>query len=239
MLSIIIPAHNEKDNLKQLFFTLSGIIQRQKKVSIEVFIILSADNTDGTENLTITGDFHIIRCDRKGRAAQMNLGAQLANGDMLAFLHADSIPPPAFADNIVDALSSVYDAGLFSYKFDKSGPLLKINEFFTSRNGLFTGAGDQCLFIKTSVFNHLGQFNESQLIMEDFEFFDRIKRHKIKYTLVKNNLIVSSRKYDFNSYLRVNFSNLVLFLMYKLGYSAEKIKKTHNTMLHLPNDNYR
>lgn len=239
MLSIIIPAHNEKDNLKQLLFTLSGIVERCHKGPVEVFIILSSTNTDGSEELPLTPHFHLIRCEKKGRAVQMNLGAQLANGDMLAFLHADSIPPPAFADNIFDALSKGFDAGLFSYQFDKGGLLLKINEFFTTRNGLFTGAGDQCLFIKTSVFNRLGQFKESQMIMEDFEFFDRMKKYKIKYTLIQNNLIVSSRKYDYNSYLWVNFSNLVLFLMYKMGFSSEKIKIAHNAMLRLPNDNYR
>ena len=239
MLSIVIPAHNEKENIKGLFNILSTQLKLHPTLQVEVLVILSAGNSDGTEHLQTTGPFHIVKCHGKGRAVQMNLGAQMAKGSILAFLHADSIPPNGFLNNIFETIGDGYGAGLFSYKFDKSGVLLKINEFFTAKDGLFTGAGDQCLFITKTNFNSLGGFNEEQVIMEDFEFWDKIKKNKITYKIVNNDLVVSARKYDYNSYLRVNFTNLVLFLMFKTGFTPEKIKITHNTMLNLPNDNYK
>ena len=239
MLSIIIPAHNEKENIESLLKILSAQLKQHPSLQVEVLVILSAGNSDGTELITTTGPFKIIKCKGKGRAVQMNLGAKMAKGSILAFLHADSIPPNGFLNNIYDTIGDGYGAGLFSYKFDKSGPLLKINEFFTAKDGLFTGAGDQCLFITKANFESLGGFNEEQVIMEDFEFWFKLKKNKITYKIVNNNLVVSGRKYDYNSYLRVNFTNLVLFLMFKTGFPPEKIKTTHNTMLNLPNDNYK
>lgn len=239
MLSIVIPAHNEKANIEGLFKILSIQLKQYPSFQVEVLVILSGGNTDTTEQIQTTGPFHIFKCKKKGRAVQMNLGAQMAKGNILAFLHADSIPPNGFLKNIFETIGNGYGAGLFSYKFDKSGLLLKINEFFTAKDGLFTGAGDQCLFITKVNFESLGGFNEEQVIMEDFEFWDKIKKNKIPYKIVNNNLVVSSRKYEYNSYLRVNFTNLVLFLMFKSGFAPEKIKSTHNTMLNLPNDNYK
>lgn len=239
MLSIVIPTHNEKENIEGLFKILSKQLKQHPSLQVEVLAILSGGNSDGTEHLQTTGPFHIVKCPGKGRAVQMNMGAQLAKGSILAFLHADSIPPNGFLNNIFETITDGFGAGLFSYRFDKSGPLLKINEFFTAKDGLFTGAGDQCLFITKANFEILGGFNEDQVIMEDFEFWDKIKKNKITYKIVNNNLVVSARKYDYNSYLRVNFTNLVLFVMYKIGFTPEKIKTTHNTMLNLPNDNYK
>ncbi len=239
MLSIIIPAHNEKENIEGLISILSAQLKQNPTFQVEVLVILSGGNTDGAEHLKTTGPFHIIQCQGKGRAIQMNLGANIAKGNVLAFLHADSIPPNGFLSNIFETIGNGYGAGLFSYKFDKSGLLLKINEFFTAKDGLFTGAGDQCLFITKGNFESLKGFNEEQVIMEDFEFWGKIKKNKIPYKIVNNNLVVSARKYDYNSYLRVNFTNLVLFLMFKTGFTPEKIKTTHNTMLNLPNDNYK
>ncbi|MFT4832158.1 MAG: rSAM/selenodomain-associated transferase 2 [Psychroserpens sp.] len=239
MISIVIPAHNEKENIEGLFSILSKQLKHHSSLQVEVLVILSGGNTDGAEQLKTIGPFHIIQCQDKGRAVQMNLGAKMAKGSILAFLHADTIPPKGFLNNIYETISDGYGAGLFSYKFDKSLFLLKINEFFTAKDGLFTGAGDQCLFITTANFERLEGFDEEQVIMEDFEFWHKIKKNKIPYKIVNNYLVVSARKYDYNSYLRVNFTNLVLFLMFKTGFTPEKIKTTHNTMLNLPNDNYK
>lgn len=67
--------------------------------------------------------------------------------------------------------------------------------------------------------------------MEDFEFFKRMKKQRITYTIVKNDLIVSARKYENNSYLKVNLSNLLLVVLFKLGVSGKKLKKLHDKLL--------
>ena len=99
---------------------------------------------------------------------------------------------------------------------------------------MFTGGGDQCLFIKKQVFEAVGEYNENQVLMEDFEFFKRMKKNKVPYTIIKNDLVVSARKYECNSYLRVNLSNLLLVLLFKLGYPGDKLKILHNKLIRTP-----
>lgn len=70
--------------------------------------------------------------------------------------------------------------------------------------------------------------------MEDFEFFERMKRNNVRYKIIRNDLIVSARKYKNNSYLRVNLSNLVLVVLFKFGYPAEKLKSLHGRLVRMP-----
>jgi GT2 family glycosyltransferase len=164
----------------------------------------------------------------------MNLGAQHALGEVLVFLHADVWPPMQFLRDIATAIDRGKEAGFFSYKFNSTSKLLQLNASFTKRDGLFTGGGDQCLFIKRNVFNKLGGFDEEQVLMEDFEFFKRMKKNKVSYTIIDNALVVSARKYEHNSYIRVNLSNLLLLSLFKLGYPPLGLKQLHNKLIRTP-----
>lgn len=228
MISIIIPAHNEKKNLEKL---LPHIENHKTTIPYEILVAVSPNTTDSTNSILHSKKVLLLKSPKKGRAAQMNYAAKHAKGTILVFLHADVFPPKSFLSDIQLALSKNIDAGFFSYKFDSDNFFLKINASFTSKDGVFTGGGDQCLFIKTKKFNTLKGFNEEQIIMEDFEFFKRIKKNKIPYTIINNNLIVSARKYEHNSYLRVNLSNLILVVLFKFGCSPKKLKKIHSKLI--------
>lgn len=228
MISIIIPAQNEKKNLEVL---LPQLLNYGDNVSTEIIIALSPGSDDGSEDMVVADNVKFLRCSKKGRATQMNQASESARGNILVFLHADVKPPKSFFLDIKQTIDSGYEAGFFSYKFDKQGFLLKINAWFTGKDGLFTGGGDQCLFIKKDVFVSLGSFDENQVLMEDFEFFERMKKKNVRYTIVKNDLIVSARKYESNSYLRVNFSNLLLVILFKMGYPSRKLKTLHDKLL--------
>ncbi len=62
MLSIVIPAHNEKENIESLINILSAQLKQNPTLQVEVLVILSGGNTDGTEHLKTTGPFQIIQC---------------------------------------------------------------------------------------------------------------------------------------------------------------------------------
>ena len=234
MISVIIPAHNEKENLAVL---LPQLLNLAIGHDVEVLVCLSKDTTDDSEKAAGLEIVKYLSCNRKGRAIQMNDGAAMAKGEVLVFLHADVKPPNGFFKDIIQTIKSGNDAGFFSYKFDKENFFLKLNASFTSKDGIFTGGGDQCLFIKKKVFEDLGGFDENQVLMEDFEFFKRMKTKKVSYQIVKNDLVVSSRKYSNNSYLRVNLTNFLLVLLFKFGYKAEKLKRLHNRLLRLSYQN--
>ena len=231
MISIIIPAHNEFNNLQRLF-NVACFLEHERL--LEIIIAISPGNSDAIENLECNKKVQLLYCKNKGRAAQMNEASQISKGKIFAFLHADVVPPSGFIDDILTSLENENDAGFFSYKFDKDKWYLRVNALFTAKDGLFTGGGDQCLFIKKEVFNQLGKFDEHQVLMEDFEFFRRMKKENVPYTIVKNDLIVSARKYESNSYLRVNLSNLLLVVLFKFGYPSYKLKTLHNKLIRTP-----
>lgn len=230
MISIIIPAHKEKENLVRL---LSNLKNYDGFHDTEILVALSPDSENISYNFK-EKNIHFISCKKKGRAAQMNEAAMLSKGNIFTFLHADVKPGTSFLIDIKNTILKGFDAGFFSYRFDKESKLLKINASFTARDGIFTGGGDQCLFIKKDVFNNMNGFNEEQVMMEDFEFFSRMKENKVPYTIIKKDLIVSARKYKSNSYLRVNLSNLLLVILFKMGISSKKLKVIHDKLIRTP-----
>lgn len=225
-LSIIIPTYNEGDNIQLLLAHIAKHIDS----SSEIIIVDGGSNDDTIEKIT-SNDVKVIHSPIKQRAAQMNMGAQVAKNEILYFLHADVIPPITFTMDIFHAITEGTRSGWFSYQFDKSSPLLDFNASFTKRDGLFAGGGDQSLFITKDTFNDLGGFDESYDIMEDFAFTRKIKKENIPYTIITNDCIVSTRKYNNNSWLRVNFANLVAFTMFLTKWKSSKVKKVYHTIL--------
>lgn len=230
MISVIIPAYNEADNLKRLLPHLQELANGH---DVEIIVSVGVCTSDYSGCLNNMPKVKLVANQRKGRAKQMNDGTINAEGDILVFLHADVFPPEGFFTDIKKTISEGFDAGFFSYQFDKKSFFLRMNASFTKRDGLFTGGGDQCLFIKRPVFERLVGFDEDQVLMEDFEFFKRMKKAGVKYKIVENDLLVSARKYDKNSYLRVNLSNLLLVILFKMGMAPQKLKSLHNRLLRM------
>jgi len=227
LISVIIPAYNEAENLCDL---LPWLEQLSEGHEVEILVSTGVCRDDYSICLKGSELTTLISGSKKGRAVQMNEGAKNATGNTLVFLHADVTPPTGFFDDIANTLREK-DAGFFSYSFDKSSFLLRVNASFTKRKSLFTGGGDQCLFIKKEVFENLGGFDERHIIMEDFQFFRKMKKNSVPYRIVNNDLIVSARKYQHNSYIRVNLTNLIMLFLFHLGYAPDKLKALHNRLL--------
>jgi len=213
LISIIIPTLNEEENLAELL----PYLQKHKGDKTEIIVADAYKTTDLTSQICKNNQIKRIECNQCSRAAQMNKGASVATGDILYFVHADARPPSSFYDDINATISDSFDFGIFSYRFDSDSFLLAINARFTKKKGLFTGGGDQSIFMKKETFRRLGYFDTSYCIMEDFKLFHKALKMGLKYKIVTNDVVVSARKYEKNSYLRVNFSNLVAFTMYHLG----------------------
>jgi glycosyltransferase involved in cell wall biosynthesis len=160
----------------------------------------------------------------------MNMGAEVASGDILLFMHADIKFPDRFEQNVEASILSGNDAGCFCYWFDSPRRLLRVNAYFTKLKGLICRGGDQTLFIKRSFFRQLGGFNPAFCVMEDFELIQRIQ---IKGTFVvrPERILVSARKYRKNGWLRVQWANLVAFIMFRLHVEPAKIQRRYKGLL--------
>jgi rSAM/selenodomain-associated transferase 2 len=225
-LSVIIPTFNEAENLKKI---LPFLIKNAPQTNFEIIV---SDGGSMDNSIAIAKSFGVtaIRSPRKGRAAQMNYGVQLAKGDILQFIHADTLPPKDFYQEVKTAISENYPCGCFTYRFDSSSNRLKINAYFTKFNFLWCRGGDQAIFIKKEIFEKFNGYQEDFLIMEEYDLLKKI-HSKYPFKIIKNNAIVSARKYEGLGYWRVQIANLTVFNMYRFGYSQEAMVKTYNKLL--------
>lgn len=228
-ISVIIPTYNEAANIARL---VKYLLESGADNLIEV-IVSDSGSEDDTLAIAIEIGASGLISPEKGRASQMNYGASLAKGDILYFVHADTIPPESFAIDILKAVDEGYELGRYRSVYDSNKWPLKINSFL-SRFDTFQGmGGDQTLFITRNLFLGLGGFDDSFKIMEEFEFCARARKNK-QYKIFKKSALISARKYDNNSWLTIQRANFKIVEMYKSGASQESMVKTYKRML-----NYR
>src|ERR1700730_5521976 len=114
MISIIIPTYNEADRIAQ---TINKAYAANGEHEIEI-VVADGGSADETVSIAKNSGAIALISERKGRAAQMNKGAALSKGEILYFLHADSIPPHDFTAHILDAYRNGFIGGCFKLAFD-------------------------------------------------------------------------------------------------------------------------
>jgi rSAM/selenodomain-associated transferase 2 len=228
-ISIIIPVYNEAENIGKL---VSYLIQHRKE-SVAEIIVVDAGSIDDTVLIAKSAGAMTAISPEKGRSAQMNYGASLARGEILYFVHADVLPPASFTGDILKAINDDYDFGRYFMKFDSKKWYLRINEFFTRFDFFVCYGGDQTLFITKQLFEKTGGFKSDMHIMEDFEFTKRARKEG-RYKIFKKGALISARKYDTNSWWRVQMANKKIVGMYKKGASQQEMADMYKKML-----NYR
>ena len=225
-ISIIIPVLNEEQNLKELF----PLFQNEKIAGILEVIVVDGGSTDRTKQEVENAGFRFLESPITSRASQMNMGAKASEGDVLYFVHADVRILPTFMQDIGSSLDEGFQAGCFAYDFDSPLKMLKINAWFTQFNGLLSGGGDQTLFITKDAFWELGGFDETYCLMEDFELVKRFKK-KYSFKVIPKRILVSARKYEKNSWFRVQVANLIVFGFFFLNHPPSKLKALYSKLL--------
>ena len=211
------PTCNEEAIIARTLQALLAITEHSEGVEI----IVSDASTDRTPDI-IPG-FPVTLCSSaKGRAIQMNNGARLAGGDILYFLHADTLPPDTFIDDIRSAATSGKKAGCFRMHFDDDHPLMTLFGWCTRFPLMICRGGDQSLFIDKGLFHGIGGFDETLLIMEDYDIITRIERRE-PFHILESEVTTSARKYHQNGIIPLQLTFGTLHLMYSLGFDQEAI----------------
>lgn len=236
-LSIVIPLLNEADNLPKLM----GHLAHLNPAPYQVILVDggSADNSAAIakeliESLidsspsVISGqviDWQIIE-STAGRALQMNAGAELATGDVLLFLHADTqLPNHAIADITLAVRQAAW--GRFDVRLDSSTWMLKVVSQMINWRSRFSGiaTGDQAIFIKKPLFEQLGGYPQ-QPLMEDIELCKRLKAIG-KPACLQSKVITSARRWQQYGTWRTISLMWHLRFDYWRGVSADNIKQRY------------
>ena len=164
----------------------------------------------------------------RGRAAQMNAGARQANGDILWFLHADSLPPP-------DALSLIRAAlagrergwGRFDVRLSGRRPSLRMVEFSMNLRSRLTGiaTGDQGIFVRRDLFERIGGYPPIAL-MEDIALSRALKRYG-RPACLRQRVLTSSRRWERDGIARTILLMWRLRLAYFLGADPDRLARSY------------
>lgn len=226
-ISVIIPILNEADNIENLLSYLSNCLQEVKH---EIIVIDGGSSDDSVSIIKEFKSVKLLKSKKANRAIQMNLGAASSTMKILYFLHADCLPPTNFSQIIMQE-SNTNTLGCFYGNYDSENLLFKINNWFSKLPFQFCRGGDQSLFIYTDTFKKIGKFDESFVIMEEYEFFKRALNAQCKFIIAKHPIKISLRKYKNRSWIKVSIVNLIAMFMFMVGINSKKIQKTYKNLL--------
>jgi len=206
---VIIPTYNEE---RALPHTLRSVFQQSGPYHI---IVVDGESTDRT--LEILHQDSRITCltAPKGRASQMNVGAQFAiqqqasADDWLVFLHADTqLPRDAFRHlNRLADDPTTYQAGGFHHRFSGKDWRLRMISWLDNLRCAHSHIvyGDQALFVRQGLFTQLGGF-PNQPALEDVAFGEKLLTRTTP-RLLPLTVVTDSRKFlkmgVWRSFLRV------------------------------------
>ena len=220
--SIIVPVLNEAEKIE-------GLINSLQKLDGDKEIIISdGGSTDETLEKLKSFDNIIVIHAKSGRAFQMNEGADVSTGNILWFLHADSLVSTSSLNDIEQAISEGAVGGFFRlYFYDVDDKFMKFIErtSHTRAKNFCLIFGDQGLFLKREVFFELGGFADVAL-MEDWEISRRLRGfHKQGLIRTLNTLIgTSARRYVKNGRLRTWLKMNIVKALYILGVKTEILR---------------
>lgn len=222
-ISVIIPAlHEEK--------TLPGTLARLRHPAFSEVLVVDGGSRDRTlTDIALANPLTRVVNAPTGRARQMNAGAALAKGEILLFLHADTLLPPTAAEDITAAMA---DTRIVGGRFDARlvpdrGLLWVVGRMMSWRSRL-TGiaTGDQAIFVRRKVFEDIGAFPDIP-IMEDIVFSRRLKRAG-QVAALRNCVMTSGRRWERHGALRTILLMWWLRLLFFLGVSPERLKRMYD-----------
>ncbi|MBR3200201.1 MAG: TIGR04283 family arsenosugar biosynthesis glycosyltransferase [Mogibacterium sp.] len=218
--SVIIPVYNEEAVAGLLKKQLMNCLHGRNDTEI---IFVDGGSNDNT--LSVLGNDFRVLSSKKGRGVQMNTGAMKSNGDVLFFLHCDSVLPDDFVDEIKHCMMS-HDFGCFGIRFSSRNIFMITNRIISNHRAFIRGLpfGDQGIFIDRDLFFESGMFPEIPL-MEDYEFSMRLKRYGIRPGMTCRRILTSSRRYGMNTkeILETEFRMWNLRRQYRRGRDIEEL----------------
>lgn len=222
LISVVLPVLHEAGNINAVITHLRGL---QQNSPLEIIIV---DGDPAGSTLQAVRDNGIVRVlSGPGRARQMNCGASVAQGEVLLFLHADTLLPPQALRLIGKALADTgIVAGAFDLGFDTGKRIFRITEKYAALRTRLTRIpfGDQAIFVRRAYFERTGGYAEIPL-MEDVELMSRIKKRGDRICIIPQKALTSPRRYEQEGILYCTLRNWALQLCYSAGVSTEKLAK--------------
>lgn len=226
-LSVVIPVFDESAVINDLLLHLSRLPFHGE---IDI-VVVDGDSGGGTLRAIRHGNIRGV-ISPPGRGVQMTLGARMARGEILLFLHADTRLPRAGFQLIRDALDDPGIAGgAFDLGIGSRRPCFRLIEAVASLRSRLTRVpyGDQAIFIRKTVFSELGGFRPFP-IMEDVDLMLRLRRSGRKIVFLPETVRTSARRWEAEGVVFTTLRNWALLLLFFAGVSPTRLARLYRSV---------
>ena len=217
-LSVIVPTFNEEAAIAE---TLRRAVE-----ALAPHELIVADGCSADRTAVEARPYATVLALPMTRGAALNHAAAIATGDVLLFLHADTMLPMGAATAIAAALRDAgVVGGAFRLRFDHPGRLAALlARHVNLRSSLSnTFFGDQALFVRREVFAAAGGFKDWS-VMEDMEILDRLRRHG-RLALLDEEVVTSARRHRRNGWVKTIATVWIMTLLHSLGVSGHAMTR--------------
>ena len=219
-ISIIIPALNEAEAIRE---TLDAVARVGDEVEV---IVVDGGSADGTAEVARAHGARVVT-SAKGRGAQIHAGALAARGDVLWFLHADTLAPADPASCIALALADPRAiGGNFRIRFDgDSGAARFLTWLYPRLRLLGLAYGDSGIFVRRAAYERVGGFKPYP-IFEDLDLLRALWRQG-RFVQAESCVVTSSRRFEGRSFALTFARWSLLQCLYWLGVSPHTLARLY------------
>jgi rSAM/selenodomain-associated transferase 2 len=220
MVSIIVPT---LDEAAQICATLSALqaLQGDKEI-----LVVDGGSKDETIALAVAAGVPVLQSAR-GRGHQQHGGALATEGDVLWFVHADTIPPPGAISEMNEALQDTsVVGGNFGLTFDGSSRAARqLTAIYPTLRYLNLCYGDSGIFVRRAVYNAVGGFRPLA-IFEDLDLLRRL-RGEGRFVHLKPRILTSSRRFENRNFAGMWLHWTALQILYWAGVEPNALAKLY------------
>lgn len=219
-ISVIVPTLNE---VHALGATLAALDQIRGCIEV---IVVDGGSKDGTQNIASAHDARLVNAEC-GRGCQMDAGARLARGEVLWFVHADTLVPEDAAIQIIEALGDAkVVGGHFVVRFDGVSQAARfLTWLYPYLRWLGLCYGDSTMFVRREVYERAGGFQPFP-IFEDLDLLRRLWRRG-RMVRMPATVVTSSRRFEGRSFGLTFLRWAALQLAYWLGVSPHTLGRLY------------
>ncbi|MGY8769948.1 MAG: TIGR04283 family arsenosugar biosynthesis glycosyltransferase [Pirellulales bacterium] len=218
-ISVIIPALNEQQHIE-------ACVQSAFDACANQVIVVDGGSSDKTIELARAAGADVLSSNA-GRAAQQNLGAKHAHGEILLFLHADS----RLSKNSIEQIRRVgtgkeFICGGMRQKIEAQGFNYRLLEIGNAMRITWLGLpyGDQAIFVSRLLFEQLGGFPAG--FMEDYRLMQSMRK-RCWPVLLSGPVYVNARRWQQQGIIRQTLLNWKILFQYKRGTSIQQLEKLY------------
>jgi rSAM/selenodomain-associated transferase 2 len=217
-LGIVMPTLNEAE-------AIARTLPRALAAADEVVV---SDGGSGDDTVAIARHLGAqVVSGPAGRGEQLNRGAAATSGDILLFLHADTLLPEAAAQAIRQALADGACGGAFLLRFDDQRPSLRLGSWLINQRTRLTSLplGDQAHFVRRDVFVALGGYRPWP-VLEDLDFAWRLKGRG-RTAVVAAPVVTAARRFVQQGILRTVAKNWLIWGLFVIGVPPGRLARLY------------